>query len=131
MFRPSAKALRLVTVAYIIGLAVVSLLPSGNGRMGGWDEGVSPTWQNALHVPAYALLVVIACAAWPATQGAGYRRIALVALLCGAYGALLEFTQTWVPGRSACVSDALLNILGVSAGVFVAVAYRRQEVKGE
>jgi VanZ family protein len=38
-------------------------------------------------------------------------------LLAGSYGALLEFLQTWVPGRIGDPIDAMTNVLGAAWGI--------------
>jgi len=108
------SALRVVTVVYALLLTVVSLLPSG-GALGGWDEDISPSLQNLLHVPAYALLVVLA-AAWDSSHSAGAGRIVLISLICWVFAMVLEVAQSWIPGRSASLADALFNSIGALVG---------------
>ncbi len=106
--------LRVGAAAYAALLAVLSLLPSGQGRLGGWDEAVSPGLQNVLHVPAYAALAVLV---W---LGLGRRTVGwlvLVAAGSAAFGAGLEFAQAAIPGRMGSIMDAGLNAVGVVLGV--------------
>ena len=42
--------------ACVLGVVVVSVLPSGPGVLGGWDRDISPRLQDVGHVPAYALV---------------------------------------------------------------------------
>ena len=113
------RVLWAATAAYVAALTAVSLLPSGQaaGALGGRDKDISPTTQNAGHVPAYALLVVLVSGSfWPAWRPpvAG---LVLAAVGCAAYGLALEWAQSAIPGRSGSVSDAMLNGIGAAAGV--------------
>ena len=114
----------LSTCLYALALAGLSLAPSGRtGALGSWDRSVSPTVQNALHVPAYAVLTI--AASWSLLGALRIRRSAiLAALACCAYGALLESLQALVPGRTGSLLDVLLNAVGVGAGLAVIAAWR-------
>ncbi len=113
MRKPSAGILWAVTAAYAILLAIGSLLPSGSDVLGGWDAAISPTLQNALHAPAYTGLVILGSLAWGRPS---LGRLALIALACVALGALLEFAQAWIPGRTASLTDGLANTGGAVVG---------------
>jgi len=121
----SRNAIRVVTFLYAGVLAVVSLLPSGTGVLGGWDRSITPAVQNVLHLPAYGLLFVLAllCRFRPAC--AGPAAMSAVALACGLFGAALEFAQAFIPGRMGSVLDMLLNFAGVGLGLLAVILYRR------
>jgi hypothetical protein len=111
-----------VTTAYALALTAASLLPSGRsaGLLEGWDKDISPGVQNLLHVPAYAVLV------WLVAEAASPRHLAPVALVCAAFGGLLEWAQAAVPGRTGSVADMLLNAVGALAGLAVVVMLRKR-----
>jgi VanZ family protein len=114
-----------VTVAYVLALTAASLLPSGDsaGPLEGWDKDIRPGVQNLLHVPAYAVLV------WFVAEAAGLRRLpclATAAVVCAAFGGLLEWAQAAIPGRMGSVEDMLLNALGALAGLAVVVMLRKR-----
>lgn len=112
-----------LTGLYVVLLAAVSLLPSGARALRGWDRSIRPEIQNALHVPAYAVLVIMASRSLLGAYR--IRRAAVVAALaCCAYGAVLEALQALIPGRTGSVLDALLNVVGVGVGLAVIVAAR-------
>jgi len=120
-----------MAACYVALLIAVSLLPSGPGAFQGWDAAIGPTWQNAMHMPAYALLMVLGGAAL-VRPTAG--RIASAALVCCALGGVLECAQAVIPGRTASVSDILANVAGVAVGVaavalWKAVTRRRKAVR--
>jgi VanZ family protein len=75
-----------------------------------------PDW--ASHSAAYAVLAVLLCRALagglalPATAGKAAGAVALAF----AYGAAMEFTQSFVPGRLAEASDLVKNLAGAAAG---------------
>ena len=110
-----------MALCYVAALIVASLLPSGPGAFQGWDAAISPTWQNAMHAPAYALLAMLGAAAL-ARPTAG--RITLVALACCALGGALECAQAGIPGRTASVSDILTNLAGVAVGVTAVLVWK-------
>lgn len=116
------RVLRGVAAAYVLALVAVSLLPSGEGRLGGWDAAVSPGIQNLLHVPAYAGLAVLVSLAWD--RRAPVWRVG-VAVGCAAFGAGLEFAQAAIPGRMGSVMDAVLNVIGAGLGAAGVVAVDR------
>jgi len=114
----------LAAMLYASALALASLLPSGAARAGGWDEALTPSVQNILHVPAYALLFLLAL--WCIPQSLRLRSVMMLimALSCGAFGAVLELAQALVPGRIGSPSDVLLNFAGALVGLSSALLYR-------
>jgi VanZ family protein len=81
---------------------------------------ISPSLQNALHVPAYAALAFAwrwALAAWLRPGPA--RAIGAFAIAC-AYGVLDEWHQSFVPGRYASLTDIALDVAGAVVGVWLA-----------
>jgi VanZ family protein len=100
--------------------ALSSVPDTGEESLGRRILFPSPTLQNLLHVPAYALLTWL----WSrALRQRGWRTrpaILTAAAVAIAYGALDEVHQYFVPGRFASVTDALLNAAGAAA-VLVAV----------
>ena len=115
------KVILAVTCLYVLLLSAASLLPSGTRALGGWDLSISPDLQNALHVPAYAALQILATLCVWSLLRAGLAAGLWVALACCLFGSLLECAQAFIPGRMASLTDVLLNLAGVAAGfVFVA-----------
>jgi VanZ family protein len=80
---------------------------------------VAPSVQNALHVPAYAVLA----GAWRWALNAWTRaRIALAAgaiALTSVYGLLDEWHQSFVPGRYASLTDVALDVVGALVGTWL------------
>ncbi|MBE3123384.1 MAG: VanZ family protein [Planctomycetes bacterium] len=122
MRRPRPAILWTVTAVYAALLAGTSLLPSGPDVLGGWDTAITPTLQNALHVPAYAGLAALAGLA---IGRLSLGRLVLIALACFALGILLECAQTQVRGRTGSVSDALHNLAGAVIGCLAIVIWNR------
>ena len=113
---------------YAILLAVASLLPSGRHlppELRAWDALLTPTWQNALHVPAYAVLAALALLAAARRGHRGRRAAAVVVGTCVAYGALLEWLQAAIPGRTPSLADAFWNAAGALLGVLLAAPATR------
>ena len=113
------------TAAYAALLAVVSLLPSGASAPLQWDAALTPNIQNVSHVPAYAILAVLATAAWLKGRPAGVAAMTICGAVCAAYGAALELAQALVPGRTASLADGVSNLAGVIVGVLAIAGWRR------
>jgi hypothetical protein len=115
-----------LTISYSLLLALLSLLPSDFASGGGlknedawgfsWDGWISSSVQNAAHVPAYAILILLALAGVTKRCPGRLRTLILAIAVCMAYGVLLEALQGFVPGRTASVSDGLSNVVGVALG---------------
>jgi VanZ family protein len=117
--------IRAATFVYALLLAAASLAPSDRGGLGGWDADLSPTLQNALHVPAYAVLFVLAASCLRNRASAKFVMRMVIALACGLFGGMLEWAQAFVPGRTGSLSDALVNLGGVCLGFLLVVSYGR------
>lgn len=121
----SRNTMRVVMFVYAGVLAVVSLLPSGTGVLGGWDRAIAPTVQNVLHVPAYCVLFLLGILCLRNSTRTGFVVILIVVLACGAFGVGLEFAQAFIPGRMGSILDVLLNFAGVGMGLFAVILHRR------
>jgi len=81
---------------------------------------ISPTLQNALHVPAYAALAGAWCWALRA-----WLRVSIVQAIgafavASAYGVFDEWHQSFVPGRYASLTDVVLDVAGAALGIWLA-----------
>ena len=111
--------LRILAVLYASAIVVVTLLPSGGDTLltGGWDAHIAPGVQNAMHLPAYALLVVLLMAAFGRSARRPWLALGLITAGCVAFGMGSEWLQAAViPGRYGSISDALSNTLGALLG---------------
>jgi hypothetical protein len=114
----------LLAIAYMALLFALSAVPDeGKESLGRRILFVSPTVQNLLHVPAYALLTWLWFRALRHKGRAAVAAALIAAIIAIAYGGLDEIHQYFVPGRFASITDALLNAAGAVAvlgGVLVA-----------
>lgn len=81
---------------------------------------VPPEVQNALHVPAYAVLSWAwnwALAAWLQAPAG---RATVACAIASTYGVFDEWHQSFVPGRYASLTDVVLNVLGAALGIWLA-----------
>jgi VanZ family protein len=122
---PIRKGIRVITGIYTALLLTTSLLPSGSGPLGGWDASVTPDVQDALHLPAYAGLVVLWALAWSTRRALSAGTVAAIAIVCMAFGATMELAQSQIPGRTCSLKDGLVNAAGVLLGLAVILAGRR------
>jgi len=100
-------------LAYMGLITTLSHLPSkpdGGLLLMGWEVQIQ--YGDLLHIPLYAVLAIF----WKiALEGRlqGVRSNSwVVILLCGGFGFLDEWHQSFVPGRDASLTDALADILG-------------------
>jgi VanZ family protein len=80
---------------------------------------VAPSVQNALHVPAYAVLAGAwrwALNAW--MRARGMRNFGGLSVTT-AYGVLDEWHQSFVPGRYASLTDVALDVVGALVGTWL------------
>lgn len=105
--RREARGALAVVIALI---TVVALLPSPEGRptLIGWDK--------LDHVASFIALTLLARAGWP--NAARWR----AAVLLFAYGVLIELAQSAAFfGRTASISDAAANAIGIALGLAIAL----------
>ncbi len=112
----------LAPTGYMAGLFFLSSIPGDSAPddlAGKLFEWVNPNWQNLLHIPLYAGLLV--SWAWSLSEGHLNRRwqLAIAFILTLIWGTLDEIHQLRVPGRYGSLTDLALNALGAS----VALAY--------
>jgi VanZ family protein len=105
-------------------LMFASLLP-GRPQPGDaafvWLIAKTPTLlQKGLHVGLYAALALLLAWTLEPIQSRTYRFL-MAFILAVAFGAVMEWSQTRVPGRFGTVIDVALNAVGAALGVWVAV----------
>ena len=115
------KAWWAAAAIYVLALTAASLMPSGReaGALAGWDDRITSGLQNALHVPAYGLLVVLLHRAAARRFGASWASVGVAAGVSLLIGLGLEVAQGMIPGRLATVSDILHNAAGCVAAALV------------
>jgi VanZ family protein len=118
------KATWVMTAIYTALLTTASLLPSGQGLLGGWDASISPDLQDALHLPAYAGIVVLWTLSWSTRSPLSTRSILAVTCACVAFGAAMELAQSVIPGRTCGLGDGLVNTTGTILGLALAFGWR-------
>lgn len=90
---------------------------------------VSPTLQNTLHVPTYAVLAAAWHWALRAWMRAPYARSLGACAFASVYGVLDEWHQSFVPGRYASLTDVMLDVVGALLGVWLIVWANRYAAK--
>jgi VanZ family protein len=113
----------ILALLYMAGLFALSSVPDDPEKPGNGTYFPRPSIQNALHVPAYAILSYLM---WRGLRGpgAGPKAALFAATLATLYGVTDEVHQMFVVGRTASVTDALANALG-SFAVAAWAALRR------
>jgi VanZ family protein len=101
----------LAAIGYVTGIFMLSSLP------GGKSGPAVQLFANFLHIPLFFGLAL--CLLLSLTGGQWYRTVSyqlywVIGLLAGTYAAIDEWHQFFVGGRSASVSDFLLDCLGIA-----------------
>ncbi|MGQ9750721.1 VanZ family protein [Desulfosoma sp.] len=113
----SLFARHILLAFYVALLAYLSLAPMDEDALTPrFLVHMAPSMQNAMHVPCYVLLQVLALWAFlprPFVWSRTALWISVGVLLCGF---VLEVGQAFVPGRSAALWDLGLNALGAVIG---------------
>lgn len=101
--------IRLILVLYVLLVVLVSLCPGGGPSL--WRIGKELDAFTLVHFIAYSGMAVLALLSF------GSRTARLVALLSAVgLGAMLEWGQSFVPGREMSLVDQMINTLGVLSG---------------
>ncbi len=93
------------------------------------DPGLDiPNLDKLAHCGEYLIfgLLAVRAAANGGRKQAGRRVYLLAALISIAYAASDEYHQSFVVGRTADWRDFAADVLGITAGIFVYVAYSRR-----
>ena len=85
--------------------------------------------QNALHVPAYAVLAWTIWWALGAWLRAPNARLISACTIASAFGVFDEWHQSFVPGRHASLIDVTLDVAGAVLGIWLAVWIGSRTVK--
>lgn len=83
-----------------------------------------PQLQNSLHIPLYAGLAWLWCRALALRNYSPGRVAAAAITLSIAYGALDEWHQTFVPGRTGSLTDLMLDLIGA---LLAAILFNRYQ----
>ena len=79
---------------------------------------------DMVHVVMFGAVGVLAALAFPAVRF-GRLLLAIAALACAT-----EFAQIWVPGRTASVGEAMLDVAAAGVGLLLVALVRRAAGKG-
>jgi len=89
--------------------------------------------QNALHVPAYAVLSWASWWALGAWLNLPSARVISACAIASAYGIYDEWHQSFVPGRYASFTDITLDVAGAVLGIWLAtwIGSRSEPIKSQ
>ena len=86
-----------------------------------WMVANTPTLiQKILHVCLYGVLALLLVWTLDGIQSRTYRFL-IALIIAVAFGAVMEWCQTKVPGRFGTVYDVALNVAGAALGLLAAV----------
>ena len=75
---------------------------------------------KAFHFGEFIVLALLMTHAFKYAKVSWANNSLFTLILAGGYGILMELTQLYVPGRSACVYDMMADLAGVTVGVILA-----------
>jgi VanZ family protein len=105
---------------FIVGVIAVAWSLAASDAMPEVD-----IWDKLGHFLAYASLALCGCLAFSIGRAQVVVGVSLVA-----YGCVLEIGQTFIPGRSGSIQDAIANALGVMFAIVLVRVMRWYFVKG-
>lgn len=104
-------------------LALASLTPAspqpGNSGFTGLIASTPTVLQKLLHVCLYGVLALLLVWTLDSVQSETYRFL-IAWIIAMAFGAILEWCQTKVPGRFGTVTDIALDAFGAALGLVAA-----------
>jgi VanZ family protein len=102
----------LLTAAYLAVIYWMSSLPDLSGPR---QDPLTLFLMNLGHLPLFAFLALCVLKTLKAVGSSWWPRYALAFAASAASGALDEWHQSFVPGRSSSVGDFLVDVLGIGA----------------
>lgn len=110
----------LAFVGIVVGLSIAPGAERTGDSLFAWLVANTATpVQKAMHVGVYAMLAMLWVWTLQAVESLSTRYVLTFALSM-ILGIALEWYQTTVPGRYGTLTDVLLNILGIIAGLVAA-----------
>jgi branched-subunit amino acid transport protein AzlD len=124
MYSPALKTRIVLTLFYIALLMLLSLIP-GHHKTGDsvfiWVVANTPTLiQKFMHVCLYGVLVLLLVWTLDGIQSKTYRYL-IAFVMTVAFGAAMEWCQTWIQGRYGTLYDVVLDTLGAALGLLAAI----------
>lgn len=117
------KKLPILTMTYIAGMVIVSLIPTAGSAGGSVLLAFTPFVQSTLHIPEYTFLYLIFSVSL-VTFNLSIKKAGVMSILfCIAFAAGDEALQALVLGREASVVDLGLDFAGIFVGSVVIQYY--------
>jgi hypothetical protein len=122
IFSPTTRII--LTLSFMALLMLVSLSP-GRPKPDDsafiWLVAKTPTLiQKILHFSLYGVLVLLLVWSLESIESNTYRLL-ISFIIAVAFGAVMEWRQTKVPGRFGTVYDVVLNAAGAALGLLAAI----------
>lgn len=115
-----------LSVGHIIGKVFVrDYGQMTEGEKEEFAERINYPVRKAAHASEYAILGILLTAALGSYNVEGKRRFAAAWMAGTLYAASDEFYQLFVPGRSGCITDVMIDSGGLLAGILLLMAVQR------
>ena len=111
---------------YMVLLFVVSSLAIQRGSALAATSFSRKIIQNLLHIPAYAVLVILWMKSFDYKKITLYKALILTAFVTLSFSVLTEAYQIFIPERDASLGDLALNVIGCLTGL---VIYKKSNKK--
>lgn len=126
MIRFSFTARIILTLSFMALLTFLSVIPGyhqPDDSAFTWLVEKTPTLvQKALHVCLYGVLALLLVWSLESIQSRAYRFLSCL-IIAVAFGAVMEWCQTKVPGRFGTAYDVALNAAGAVLGLLAAITF--------
>jgi VanZ family protein len=121
-----AQRLRgVVPLLLMAALLLISSLPGTEDQAPALMERLTPSWQNALHVPAYGVLTLSWFWALFPVMDSSRRAASLAGAISLLFALLDEYNQSTVPGRTGSLTDVALDTLGILLALVIILIWRK------
>lgn len=80
---------------------------------------LEPSVQNLLHIPAFAVLLLLLASLFKDKPAQRFHSMAMIAGIAFVVGIVMELIQIPVPGRYTSFLDIALNCIGIITGIAV------------
>ena len=116
---PVNKKLAVLATLYMVLLFGVSALAIRSGSPLAASTFTRRLIQNLLHIPAYAVLVILWMRSFDYQKIKLYKALIITAFVTFSFSVLTEAYQVFIPERDASLGDLALNIIGCVTGLII------------
>jgi VanZ family protein len=119
----SQKLRIILPLAYMAGLFAMSSIPAAGLEGTPGLRGITPKWQNLLHVPVFGGLALSWFWALQTRLASTRNQVRLAFAITLLYAAVDEIWQSTIPGRVGCFGDLGLDAVGAGLALWLLLLF--------